>query len=170
MKAQIRLTLAMASDRRLWQNQCESALKRNAHFLRFQGWSSSRSMDHPRQGPRSVVVDPWAIYLAVSVKVVDNSANSPALEENEDTSRRFHALLEAGGDGLSTAFDMPILMGGDSDEPMSRGEVGRAGVAVDSLADIRILARAGWSARCRTSPPCAAGAGDGRVPSPASHL
>ncbi|MGH9082591.1 MAG: acyl-CoA mutase large subunit family protein [Acidimicrobiales bacterium] len=57
----------------------------------------------------------------------------------EDTNHRFHELLAAGGNGLSTAFDMPTLMGRDSDDPAARGEVGRAGVAVDTLADMEIL-------------------------------
>jgi methylmalonyl-CoA mutase N-terminal domain/subunit len=56
-----------------------------------------------------------------------------------DTNGRFKDLLRAGGDGLSTAFDMPTLLGRDSDDPLARGEVGRAGVAVDSLADMEIL-------------------------------
>jgi methylmalonyl-CoA mutase, N-terminal domain len=57
----------------------------------------------------------------------------------EDTNRRFRELLSSGGDGLSTAFDMPTLMGRDSDEPASLGEVGRAGVAVDTLVDVKRL-------------------------------
>jgi methylmalonyl-CoA mutase N-terminal domain/subunit len=56
-----------------------------------------------------------------------------------DTNQRFRALLDAGGGGLSTAFDMPTLMGRDSDDPVSLGEVGRAGVAVDTLADMETL-------------------------------
>ena len=56
-----------------------------------------------------------------------------------DTNARFHALLRAGGTGLSTAFDMPTLMGRDSDHEWSLGEVGRAGVAVDTLADMEDL-------------------------------
>jgi methylmalonyl-CoA mutase N-terminal domain/subunit len=53
-----------------------------------------------------------------------------------DTNRRFHELLAAGVTGLSTAFDMPTLMGRDSDHPWAVGEVGRAGVAVDTVADV----------------------------------
>jgi methylmalonyl-CoA mutase, N-terminal domain len=58
-----------------------------------------------------------------------------------DTNRRFHDLLDAGGDGLSTAFDLPTLMGRDSDDPLALGEVGRCGVAVDTLADVEDLYR-----------------------------
>ncbi|HXY93013.1 MAG TPA: methylmalonyl-CoA mutase family protein [Acidimicrobiia bacterium] len=53
-----------------------------------------------------------------------------------DTNERFRALLGAGATGLSTAFDLPTLMGRDSDDPWSVGEVGKAGVAVDTLADM----------------------------------
>src|SRR3954454_17587018 len=56
-----------------------------------------------------------------------------------DTNQRFKFLLEKGQDGLSTAFDLPTLMGLDSDDPRSLGEVGRLGVAVDSLDDIHEL-------------------------------
>ncbi len=57
----------------------------------------------------------------------------------EDTNRRFKYLLEHGMHGLSTAFDMPALMGYDADHPMSRGEVGKEGVSVSSLRDMEIL-------------------------------
>jgi len=57
----------------------------------------------------------------------------------EETNTRFRYLLEHGQTGLSTAFDMPTLMGYDSDHPRSLGEVGREGVAIDSLADMETL-------------------------------
>ncbi|MFB6267911.1 MAG: methylmalonyl-CoA mutase [Halodesulfurarchaeum sp.] len=57
----------------------------------------------------------------------------------EETNERFHYLIEEGQTGLSTAFDMPTLMGIDSDDPMSAGEVGKEGVAVDTLRDMEIL-------------------------------
>jgi len=56
-----------------------------------------------------------------------------------ETNERFHYLIEEGQTGLSTAFDMPSLMGLDSDDPMSDGEVGREGVAVDTLRDMEII-------------------------------
>jgi methylmalonyl-CoA mutase N-terminal domain/subunit len=55
------------------------------------------------------------------------------------TNERYHFLLEQGQHGLSVAFDMPTLMGYDSDAPQSRGEVGKCGVAIDSLADMEVL-------------------------------
>ena len=57
----------------------------------------------------------------------------------EDTNERFRFLLAQGQTGLSTAFDMPTLMGYDADHPRARGEVGREGVAVSSLVDVRAL-------------------------------
>ena len=57
----------------------------------------------------------------------------------EETNERFHYLIDEGQTGLSTAFDMPSLMGIDSDHPMSEGEVGKEGVAVDTLRDMEIL-------------------------------
>src|SRR5687768_11379229 len=57
----------------------------------------------------------------------------------EETNARFRYLLDHGQTGLSTAFDMPSLMGHDSDSPRSLGEVGREGVAVDTLDDMETL-------------------------------
>ncbi len=57
----------------------------------------------------------------------------------KDTNRRFHLLVKEGQTGLSTAFDMPTLMGYDSDSPRARGEVGKCGVAIDTLVDMEDL-------------------------------
>jgi methylmalonyl-CoA mutase N-terminal domain/subunit len=57
----------------------------------------------------------------------------------EDTNQRFRYLLSQGQTGLSTAFDLPTLMGYDSDHPLSEGEVGKCGVAISSLADMEVL-------------------------------
>lgn len=57
----------------------------------------------------------------------------------EETNERFHHLVNHGQTGLSTAFDMPTLMGYDTEDPRSRGECGRCGVAIDTLKDMEIL-------------------------------
>jgi methylmalonyl-CoA mutase, N-terminal domain len=57
----------------------------------------------------------------------------------EETNKRYKYLLASGGSGLSVAFDLPTLMGYDSDHPASEGEVGKCGVAIDSLEDMEIL-------------------------------
>jgi methylmalonyl-CoA mutase N-terminal domain/subunit len=56
-----------------------------------------------------------------------------------ETNARFHYLLERGQTGLSVAFDLPTQLGYDSDDPLAEGEVGRTGVAIDSIADMRVL-------------------------------
>ncbi len=58
---------------------------------------------------------------------------------SEETNRRFRDLLEAGQTGLSVAFDLPTQMGLDSDAPLAMGEVGKVGVAIDTLDDMRLL-------------------------------
>ncbi|MDX9816067.1 MAG: methylmalonyl-CoA mutase family protein, partial [Smithellaceae bacterium] len=57
----------------------------------------------------------------------------------QDTNRRWHMLLREGQTGLSTAFDFPTLMGYDSDSPKALGEVGKCGVAIDTLEDFLAL-------------------------------
>jgi len=57
----------------------------------------------------------------------------------KETNQRFKFLLERGQTGLSVAFDMPTIMGRDSDDPVSEGEVGRCGVAIDSVKDMEVL-------------------------------
>src|SRR5579859_5530468 len=56
-----------------------------------------------------------------------------------DSNRRYHRLIAAGTTGLSVAFDLPTQMGYDSDSPVAHGEVGRVGVAIDSIEDMRML-------------------------------
>ena len=60
----------------------------------------------------------------------------------EETNRRYRYLLDRGQNGLSVAFDLPTLMGYDSDHPNSAGEVGKCGVAISSLEDMETLFRA----------------------------
>src|SRR5688500_7978016 len=57
----------------------------------------------------------------------------------EETNARFRYLLERGQTGISIAFDLPTQLGYDSDDPRAAGEVGRTGVAIDSLADMEVL-------------------------------
>src|SRR6516225_7340312 len=56
-----------------------------------------------------------------------------------DSNRRYHQLIDAGATGLSVAFDLPTQMGYDSDAPAAHGEVGKVGVAIDSVEDMRVL-------------------------------
>ncbi len=77
--------------------------------------------------PTMYVTRPWTMRQYAGF--------STAAESN----RRFHQLIDAGTTGLSVAFDLPTQMGYDSDAPQARGEVGKVGVAIDSLADMRLL-------------------------------
>ena len=65
----------------------------------------------------------------------------------KQTNERFHYLLDHGQTGLSTAFHLPTLYGYDSDHYMARGEVGKCGVAIDSLRDMEVLFDGSTSAR-----------------------
>jgi methylmalonyl-CoA mutase N-terminal domain/subunit len=66
----------------------------------------------------------------------------------EETNARFRYLLERGQTGLSVAFDLPTQLGYDSDDPLAEGEVGRTGVASDSLGDMEALFDGSRSAMC----------------------
>src|SRR5436309_4257926 len=57
----------------------------------------------------------------------------------KESNQRYHQLIEAGTTGLSVAFDLPTQMGYDSDDPVAHGEVGKVGVAIDSIADMEQL-------------------------------
>jgi methylmalonyl-CoA mutase N-terminal domain/subunit len=78
-----------------------------------------------------------AMYTARPWTMRQYSGFSTAAESN----RRYHQLIEAGSTGLSVAFDLPTQMGYDSDAAAARGEVGKVGVAIDSIDDMRILLR-----------------------------
>jgi methylmalonyl-CoA mutase, N-terminal domain len=68
-----------------------------------------------------------------------------------ESNRRYHQLIEAGTTGLSVAFDLPTQMGYDSDAPQARGEVGKVGVAIDSIEDMRLLLKGIPLAKVSTS-------------------
>src|SRR5918996_1891381 len=102
--------------------------------LEARGWSYDDRLGDPGQypftrGPHATMYrgKPWTMRMFAGF-------GSP-----EDTNRRFKFLLQEGQEGLSTAFDMPTLMGYDPDHPRARGEVGREGVSVASLADMEAL-------------------------------
>ena len=65
-------------------------------------------------------------------------ASTPATRSPRETNRRYRYLIEHGSTGLSMAFDLPTQLGRDSDDPLCQGEVGRTGVAIDTIEDMRI--------------------------------
>ncbi len=98
------------------------------------GWTPRRDLGLPGQLPYTRGIHP-TMYRSRLWTMRQFSGFGTA----EDTNKRYHYLLGQGTTGLSVAFDMPTLMGYDSDHPKARGEVGRCGVAIDSLEDMRAL-------------------------------
>ena len=97
-------------------------------------WDESRQLGTPGEYPytRGVYA---SMYTGRPWTMRQYAGFGTAIESNE----RYRQLLGAGTTGLSVAFDLPTQMGYDSDHPLAHGEVGKVGVAIDSLADMRIL-------------------------------
>jgi methylmalonyl-CoA mutase, N-terminal domain len=127
------------SDRQTWQEAFDRSPMRPARFETMSGVPLE-----PAYGPEGAELPgcypytrgPYASMYRSRLWTMRQFAGFGTAE---DTNGRFKELLRAGGDGLSTAFDMPTLLGRDSDDPLAKGEVGRAGVAVDTLADMETL-------------------------------
>ncbi len=98
------------------------------------GWDEHRDLGLPGEPPYTRGIHP-AMYRTRLWTMRQFAGFGSA----EDTNRRFRYLLDQGQTGLSVAFDLPTLMGYDSDHPLSEGEVGKCGVAVSSLADMETL-------------------------------
>src|SRR5215471_6739612 len=134
--------------RQRWQRRYDSSRRRDADFSTLSGLELE-----PVYGPPEGAVVPdferigWpgeypftrglypAGYRGRTWTIRQFSGFGNAVQTNE----RYKMLLQAGGGGLSVAFDMPTLMGRDSDDPRSAGEVGHCGVAIDSTADMDTL-------------------------------
>jgi methylmalonyl-CoA mutase, N-terminal domain len=127
------------ADRALWQESFDRSPRRAALFETMSGVPLE-----PVYGPADAELPgqfpytrgPYASMYRSRLWTMRQFAGFGTAE---DTNGRFKELLRAGGDGLSTAFDMPTLLGRDSDDPLAKGEVGRAGVAVDSVVDMETL-------------------------------
>src|SRR5487761_1672369 len=131
-----------------WQRRFDQAAKRDADFATLSGLEVD-----PVYGPPASAVVPemgrigWpgeypftrgihaTGYRGKPWTIRQFAGFGNAVQTNE----RYKMILARGGGGLSVAFDMPTLMGRDSDDPMSLGEVGHCGVAVDSAADMEVL-------------------------------
>src|SRR6476619_4009159 len=97
-------------------------------------WSAEKYLGHPGQPPFTRGIHASGYRGKLFTMRQFSGFASP-----EETNRRYKYLLESGGSGLSVAVDPPTLMGYDSDHPASEGEVGKCGVAIDSLEDMEIL-------------------------------
>src|SRR5438045_1116460 len=99
-----------------------------------QDWSEEKYLGFPGEAPYTRGIHATGYRGKLWTMRMFSGFASP-----EETNQRYKYLLEHGGGGLSVAFDLPTLMGYDSDHPASEGEVGKCGVAIDSLEDMEIL-------------------------------
>src|SRR5262245_43656213 len=97
-------------------------------------WSDDRYLAYPKEPPFTRGIHATGYRGKLWTMRMFSGFASP-----EETNARYKYLLDHGGGGLSVAFDLPTLMGYDSDHPASEGEVGKCGVAIDSLEDMEIL-------------------------------
>src|SRR5215468_4492534 len=98
------------------------------------GWDVARDLGNPGEPPYT-----RGIHATMHRGRLWTMRQFAGFGTAEDTNERFRYLLTHGQTGLSTAFDLPTLMGYDSDHPLSEGEVGKCGVAISSLADMEVL-------------------------------
>jgi methylmalonyl-CoA mutase N-terminal domain/subunit len=98
------------------------------------GWDPDRDLGYPGEPPYT-----RGIHSTMHRGRLWTMRQFAGFGAAEDTNQRFRYLLSQGQTGLSTAFDLPTLMGYDSDHPLSEGEVGKCGVAISSLADMEML-------------------------------
>ncbi|MDF5752576.1 methylmalonyl-CoA mutase family protein [Spongiactinospora sp. TRM90649] len=138
----------IAEGRRRWQERFDGARKRDAEFRTLSGLEVD-----PVYGPAEGTSDPrmerigWPGEFPFTRGLHPTGYRGRAWTIRQfagfgnahQTNERYKMILGAGGGGLSVAFDMPTLMGRDSDDPKSLGEVGHCGVAVDSAADMDVL-------------------------------
>ncbi len=98
------------------------------------GWDSARDLSFPGEAPYT-----RGIHATMHRGRMWTMRQFAGFGAAEDTNERFKYLLSQGQTGLSTAFDLPTLMGYDADHPLAEGEVGKCGVAISSLADMEVL-------------------------------
>ncbi|HSO94773.1 MAG TPA: methylmalonyl-CoA mutase family protein [Acidimicrobiia bacterium] len=128
----------MSDARDRWQAAFDAAPTRDADFETLSGLPVD-----PVYGPDESLPGEWPYtrgpYASMYRSKLWTMRMFAGFGTATDTNRRFRELLAAGGSGLSTAFDLPTLMGRDSDDELALGEVGKGGVSVDSLADVADL-------------------------------
>ncbi len=138
----------IAEGRRRWQARFDAARKRDADFTTLSGTAVD-----PVYGPPEGASDPrmdrigWPGEFPFTRGLYPTGYRGRTWTIRQfagfgnaaDTNTRYKMILGAGGGGLSVAFDMPTLMGRDSDDPRALGEVGHCGVAIDSAADMEVL-------------------------------
>jgi methylmalonyl-CoA mutase N-terminal domain/subunit len=140
--------MAKANDKKSWEAKFETSELRDADFTSISGrplqplytpddlagLDLEAALDYPGEYPYTRGVHPTMYRGKLWTMRQFSGMGTP-----EQTNARYKFLLEKGQTGLSVAFDNPTLYGRDSDHPLSAGEVGKTGVAVDSLADMERL-------------------------------
>jgi methylmalonyl-CoA mutase N-terminal domain/subunit len=138
----------IAAGRARWQARYDAARKREADFTTLSGatvepvYGPPAGTDHPgfeRIGWPGEYPYTRGLYPTGYRGRTWTIRQFSGFGNAQQTNQRYHQLLAAGGGGLSVAFDMPTLMGRDSDDPHSLGEIGHCGVAIDSAADMDVL-------------------------------
>jgi methylmalonyl-CoA mutase N-terminal domain/subunit len=138
----------IAAGRERWQQRFDAARKRDADFTTLSG-----NTVEPVYGPPDGVEYPgfgrigWPGEFPYTRGLYPTGYRGrtwtirqfAGFGNAQQTNERYKMILDAGGGGLSVAFDMPTLMGRDSDDPQALGEVGHCGVAIDSAADMDVL-------------------------------
>src|SRR5690242_759944 len=137
---------AIEAGRARWQARHDAAYKRAREFRTLSGLDVDPVYGPPGDDPRFERIGwpgefPFTRGLYASgyrgrpwtIRQFAGFGNA------QQTNERYRMLLGAGGGGLSVAFDMPTLMGRDSDDPRALGEVGHCGVAIDSASDMEVL-------------------------------
>jgi methylmalonyl-CoA mutase, N-terminal domain len=141
----------MVEDKKAWQNKLEKALEKHPERKSFkleselelksvydeldlENYDYLDKLNWPGEYPYTRGIQP-TMYRGRLWTMRQYAGFGSAEETNE----RFRYLLDQGQTGLSVAFDLPTQIGYDSDHPLARGEVGKVGVAIDSLADMEIL-------------------------------
>jgi methylmalonyl-CoA mutase N-terminal domain/subunit len=133
------------NGRARWQRAYDQAAKRDADFTTISGLEVEPVYGPPGGEPAERVGWPGEFPFTRGLYATGYRGKPWTIRQFSgfgnvrQTNERYKMLLQAGGAGLSVAFDMPTLMGRDSDDPRSLGEVGHCGVAIDSAADMDVL-------------------------------
>jgi methylmalonyl-CoA mutase N-terminal domain/subunit len=133
------------NGRARWQRAYDHAAKRDADFTTISGLEVEPVYGPPGGEPAERVGWPGEFPFTRGLYATGYRGKPWTIRQFSgfgnvrQTNERYKMLLQAGGAGLSVAFDMPTLMGRDSDDPRSLGEVGHCGVAIDSAADMDVL-------------------------------
>ncbi|MCW2860350.1 MAG: Methylmalonyl-CoA mutase [Actinoallomurus sp.] len=132
--------------RRRWQERFDASRRRDADFTTLSGTEVEPVYGPPADDPRFERIGwPGEFPYTRGLYATGYRGRSWTIRQfagfgnARQTNERYKMILAAGGGGLSVAFDMPTLMGRDSDEPKALGEVGHCGVAIDSAADMDLL-------------------------------